>query len=150
MLKWPMKLVIQRVNEAEVKTNGEVVGKIGKGLFVLVGIKKGDSEKEAKYLADKLLKLRLMSDKHSKMNLSVIDAEANLLVVSQFTLYANTNDGNRPSFVEAEVSEKARALYDYFVDKLKESNLNVHTGKFGEYMRINAELDGPVTIFLEK
>jgi len=146
-----MRLVVQRVSSAEVSTNGQTVGKIGKGLFVLAGFKKGDSRNDASFLADKLLKLRIMADEHDKMNLSVADSKAQILVVSQFTLYANTKKGNRPSFVETEEPEKAKKLYDYFVKKL-ESGLprSVETGRFGEYMNINVELDGPVTIILEK
>ena len=144
-----MKLVVQRVSRAKVSANGTLAGKIGKGLFVLVGIKKGDTKENADYLAKKLLKLRVMADANDKMNLSVSDAKAEILVVSQFTLYANTNDGNRPSFLEAESPDSAEKLYNYFVNKLKESGLNVQTGSFGEYMMINTELDGPVTIILE-
>jgi len=127
----------------------KTVGKIGKGLFVLIGIKKGDSQKDADILADKLVKLRVMADSSSKMNLSVKDANAQILSVSQFTLYANTKDGNRPSFIEAEEPEKAKELYEYFVSKLKNSGLVIETGEFGEYMKINCELDGPVTVILE-
>jgi len=144
-----MRLVIQRVNSAEVSVSYKTVGKIGKGLFVLIGIKKGDSQKDADILADKLVKLRVMADSSSKMNLSVKDANAQILSVSQFTLYANTKDGNRPSFIEAEEPEKAKELYEYFVSKLKNSGLVIETGEFGEYMKINCELDGPVTVILE-
>ncbi|OGM31557.1 D-tyrosyl-tRNA(Tyr) deacylase [Candidatus Woesebacteria bacterium RIFCSPHIGHO2_01_FULL_44_21] len=144
-----MRLVIQRVNSAEVSVSDKTVGKIGKGLFVLIGIKKGDSQKDADILADKLVKLRVMADSSSKMNLSVKDANAQILSVSQFTLYANTKDGNRPSFIEAEEPEKAKELYEYFVSKLKNSGLVIETGEFGEYMKINCELDGPVTVILE-
>lgn len=140
-----MRLVVQRVLSASVSTNGKVVGGIDKGLFVLVGIKKGDTEASAERLLDKLAKLRVMSDTNDKMNLT----SDTFLVVSQFTLYANTKDGNRPSFVEAEEPGKAKILYDCFVNRLKEKNVNVQTGSFGDYMEIKAELDGPVTIVLE-
>lgn len=145
-----MKLIVQRVSRAQVtkKETGEVVGKIGKGLFVLVGFKKGDDKKTAEMLAVKLSKLRIMSDEKGLMNLSVIDTKSVILVVSQFTLYANTKGGNRPSFIDAEEPKKARQLYEYFIEKLKESGLSVQTGSFGDYMEINCELDGPVTIVL--
>lgn len=144
-----MRLVVQRVSKAGVSAQGKVVGKIGNGLFVLVGFKKGDSEKDVDLLAEKLIKLRIMADTSQKMNLSVKDVNAQILAVSQFTLYANTKDGNRPSFIEAEEPKKAEDLYNYFVDKLKDSGLDIQTGSFGEYMNIEAELDGPVTIILE-
>lgn len=145
-----MKLVIQRVKSAKVtvKDTGKVSGKINAGLFVLVGFKKGDTGKDAELLAVKLSRLRIMSDDQDKMNKSILDTGDSLLVVSQFTLYANTNDGNRPSFIEAEEPNKARELYEYFIEKLRELNIKVETGSFGDYMEIEASLDGPVTIML--
>ena len=125
-----------------------IVGEIAEGLFILVGFKKGDTTQEVDTLASKLLKLRVMADEGGKMNLSVIDSKSQILAVSQFTLYANTKDGNRPSFIEAEEPEKANELYEYFVNKLNESGLIIETGIFGEYMKIAAALDGPVTIVL--
>ena len=155
-----MKLIVQRVKSAKVtKVNdNKIVGKIGQGLFtgntgqallILLGIKKGDTKKQVDELVSKLIKLRIMSDQNSKMNLSVIDTKSEVLVVSQFTLYANTKDGNRPSFIEAEEPKKAKVLYEYMITKLKETGLNIQTGSFGDYMEINAVLDGPVTIVLE-
>ena len=145
-----MKLVIQRVNSASVAVvAGEVVGKIGKGLFVLLGVKKGDTTKNADFLVDKLLKLRIMADENDKMNLSVMDTQSEILIVSQFTLYANTKEGNRPSFIEAATPKEAKEIYNYFIEEMKASGLQIATGKFGEYMHINASLDGPVTIILE-
>lgn len=146
-----MKLVVQRVQKASVTRHkdGQVVGKIDKGLFVLIGIKKGDSLEMAENLVEKLSKLRIMSDENDKMNLSVLDIKASILAVSQFTLYANTSGGNRPSFVEAEDPNKAREIYEHFVSKLKEKGINVEIGSFGDYMDISVELDGPVTIVLE-
>lgn len=144
-----MKLVIQRVSKAKVETKGKTVGEINSGLFVLLGIKKGDSQKDVDFLVEKLSKMRIMSDKNDKMNLSVLDTNLEVLVVSQFTLYANTKDGNRPSFIQAEDPLKAEKLYKYFVDKLKEKNIKVQTGSFGDYMDIEASLDGPVTIVIE-
>jgi D-tyrosyl-tRNA(Tyr) deacylase len=146
-----MKIVIQRVNKASVavKEANEIVGKIGKGLFILLGIKRGDSQKQVDELVEKISKLRIMADENNKMNLSVLDTKSEILFVSQFTLYANTKDGNRPSFIEAEEPKKAKELYEYFVKKLKEKGIKVETGSFGDYMEIEAILDGPVTIVLE-
>lgn len=139
---------MQRVKRAEVKRveDGSVVGKIGKGLFILVGVKKGDTEKSSEFLADKLSKLRVMSDAEDKMNLSVIDTKAGILVVSQFTLHADTSGGNRPSFINAALPDDARKIYEHFIAKLREKGLRIETGSFGSYMEIEAVLDGPVTI----
>lgn len=144
-----MRLVVQRVEKASVEAEGRVVGEINQGLFVLLGIKKGDTEKQVDSLVEKLVKLRIMADENSKMNLSVKDTNSEILIVSQFTLYANTKDGNRPSFLDAENPEKAKKLYKYFVEKLQENNIDTKTGSFGEYMKIKTKLDGPVTIVLE-
>ena len=146
-----MRLVVQRVEKAKVirVQDGKTVGEIGKGLLILLGIKKGDTEKEAETLVDKLSKLRVMSDENDKMNLSVKDMNGKILVVSQFTLYADTSGGNRPSFINAEEPEKAKSLYGFFVDKLKEKGIMVETGSFGDYMQIEAILDGPVTILYD-
>jgi D-tyrosyl-tRNA(Tyr) deacylase len=144
-----MRLVIQRVSDAQVGVSGKVVGKIEKGLFVLVGIKEEDDEKDAEFLAEKLSKLRLMADSDNKINLSVKDVKASVLVVSQFTLYADTTGGNRPSFIKAAEPDKARRLYEFFIRKLKEKGIKVETGSFGEYMKINTVLDGPVTIIID-
>lgn len=154
-----MRLLIQRVKSAEVKVakTGEITGKIGIGLFVLIGVKEGDSEKDAEFLAEKLAKLRVMSldsardkaDEDRKMNYSVKDVEGEILVVSQFTLYADTSGGNRPSFIKAAEPKLAEKLYELFVSRLKEKGIKVEIGSFGEYMEIDAELDGPVTIIIE-
>lgn len=155
-----MKVVVQRVKSARVikrslasgagrKEDNKVVGEIKSGLFLLLGIKKGDTEKQVDEIVNKILKLRVMADEKDKMNLSVQDTKSEILLVSQFTLLANTKDGNRPSFVDAEEPTKAKILYEYMIDKLKESNLNIQTGSFGDYMKIETELDGPVTIVLE-
>ena len=146
-----MRLVIQRVSKASVRVSvsGEEVGKIGLGLFVLVGVKEGDTEKEAEVLAEKLVKLRIMADDKGKMNLSVKDVGASVLAVSQFTLYADTSGGNRPSFIKAAEPLLAERIYNHFVEKLKELDVKAETGKFGEFMEIEAKLDGPVTILLE-
>ncbi len=146
-----MRLIVQRVNKAFVKvvSSGKISGKIEKGLFVLIGIKKGDTLKQSEELASKLVKLRVMADSDEKMNLSVLDAKGKILAVSQFTLYANTKDGNRPSFIEAELPEKAKEIYEHFIKKLRELGAETEIGSFGEYMKIECELDGPVTIILE-
>lgn len=146
-----MRVVIQRVKSAKVTSQEDqkVVGEIQQGLFILLGIKKGDTQKQVEELANKILKLRVMSDTKDKMNLSVQDTKSEILVVSQFTLYANTKDGNRPSFIDAEEPTKAKLLYEYMVNKFKESGLSIQTGSFGDYMKIDCVLDGPVTIVLE-
>jgi D-tyrosyl-tRNA(Tyr) deacylase len=147
-----MRLVIQRVKKAKVtkvKTN-EIVGEIGEGLFILLGIKKGDSEEKADYLAQKVAKLRIMKDGEKKMNLSISDTKGEILVVSQFTLYGDSKGQNRPSFIEAAEPELAKKVYERFITKLKDLGIKVQTGSFGDYMEINTSLDGPVTILLEE
>lgn len=146
-----MRLIIQRVSSSKVVRvkDDKTVGEIKQGLFVLLGIKKGDTKKEADTFVEKLSKLRVMSDKNDKMNLSVKDVNAKILVVSQFTLYADTTGGNRPSFVNAEDPQKAKELYEYFIGSLRAKNIEVETGSFGDYMKIDAKLDGPVTIIYE-
>lgn len=146
-----MKVIIQRVNKAKVTKveTKELVGQIGSGLFILLGIKKGDTEKQVDDLVNKIVKLRIVSDENDKMNLSITDTKSELLLVSQFTLYANTKDGNRPSFIEAEEPTRAKVLYEYFIRSLKEKDIKVETGSFGDYMKIETELDGPVTIVIE-
>ena len=146
-----MRLLVQRVKSAKVKVakTGKTVGKIEKGLLVLLGVKQGDAENDADILAEKLAKLRVMADEKEKMNLSVKDIDAEVLVVSQFTLYADTSGGNRPSFIKAAEPVLAEKLYKLFVSKLRGLGIKVETGSFGEYMEIDAELDGPVTIIME-
>lgn len=150
-----MRLVVQRVKKGEVilrqaqDKKDSVVGRIGKGYFVLVGVKKGDTEKNAEALAEKLSKLRVMADKEDKMNLSVKDIAGEILVVSQFTLYADTSGGNRPSFIQAAEPETAKKIYEHFVSQLRGKGIKVETGSFGDYMEISVELNGPVTILLE-
>lgn len=144
-----MRVVVQRVNYARVSVGQEVVGEIKTGLLVLLGIKKGDTERNAEELTDKLSKLRIMQDEKGKMNLSVGDTSSSILVVSQFTLYADTKKGNRPSFIEVEDPKVAEKLYEKFITLLESKNIHVESGKFGEYMNIDLDLDGPVTITLE-
>lgn len=143
-----MKLVIQRVRSAVVFVGEEKVGEIGKGLFVLLGVGQEDTQETVDAQVEKLLKLRIMADSQDKMNLSIMETTKEILVVSQFTLCADTRKGNRPSFVRAAGPDLARDLYRYFVARLVEKGVRVATGEFGEYMKIEAELDGPVTIVI--
>lgn len=145
-----MKLVIQRVANAQVEVDEKIVGKINKGYLVLFGVKEGDTIEQADALADKLCKLRIFEDENEKMNLSINDVDGELLIVSQFTLYANCEKGNRPSFVEAMEPKKANEIYEYFVEKCKEKVKKVEKGVFGADMKVSLLNDGPVTIVLEK
>lgn len=145
-----MKLVIQRVNKARVEVGGKMLSEIGKGLFVLVGVYMHDTREQADILAEKLVKLRVMPDKDDKMNLTVGDIKASILVVPQFTLYADTKGANRPSFSNAARPEIAQPIYEHFIEQTKKyKGINVQTGQFGEHMDIYTELDGPVTIIME-
>lgn len=145
-----MKIVVQRVKKADVKVDGEIVGKIDKGFMVLVGVTHTDTKENADYLAKKLCKLRVFEDENEKMNLSLKDVGGKLLLISQFTLYANTVDGNRPSFIEAAKPEQANETYEYFCDKCKEQGIEVQKGIFGAHMDVSLINDGPVTIIIEK
>ena len=143
-----MKLVVQRVSDASVEVDDEVVGKIDEGLMVLVGFGENDTEKEADYLSKKLVKLRIFPDENGRMNKSVRDIGGKLLLVPQFTLYAHTKK-NRPSFHRALAPDKATELFDYFCDKCSE-DVGVETGEFGAFMKVSLLNNGPVTILLEK
>ena len=146
-----MKLIIQKVKKAKVEVKNNVVGQIDKGYMVLLGVKKGDTEKEADYLAKKLCNLRIFEDDNGKMNLSKKDVNGELLIISQFTLYGNTKEGNRPSFIEVEEPEKANELYKHFLIKCKENGIEkVEQGMFGEHMEVSLINDGPNTIIMEK
>ena len=145
-----MKLVIQRVKRASVEVNKQIIGKIDKGFLVLLGVGPEDTEKEADFLVQKLIKLRIFEDENEKMNLSIKDVNGELLIVSQFTLYADCSGGNRPSFTNAAKPELANKLYEYFIEKCKEENINVEHGEFGADMKVELLNDGPVTIILEK
>ena len=145
-----MRLVVQRVNNSKVEVDNKVVGKIDKGFMVLVGIGLNDTEKEAEYLTKKLLNLRVFEDENGKMNLELKDVEGELLIVSQFTLYADCSQGNRPSFINAAKPDVANELYEYFCEKCKEQNIKVEKGIFGAVMKVSLLNDGPVTIILEK
>lgn len=146
-----MRLVVQRVTEAKVDVNGETVGKINKGFMVLCGITHEDTEKEVNILARKLCNLRIFEDENDKMNLSLKDVGGDLLIISQFTLYADSmSSGNRPSFIAAARPEKAKPLYEYFIKKCEEEGIHVEKGIFGADMKVSLLNDGPVTILLEK
>ena len=145
-----MKLVVQRVKKAEVKVDGNIIGKIDKGFLVLIGIKVGDTKEQADYLVKKLCNLRVFSDENDKMNLSIKDVKGKLLIVSQFTLYVDCSQGNRPSFIEAARPEEANPLYEYFCNQCELNNIEVQKGIFGADMKVELINDGPVTIIIEK
>lgn len=146
-----MKLVVQRVLNSQVDVDGKTVGKINKGFMVLCGITHDDTEKEADYLARKLCNLRVFEDENEKMNLSIKDVGGELLIISQFTLYADSmGSGNRPSFIAAARPEKAEPLYEYFLKKCEEEGIHVEKGIFGADMKVSLVNDGPVTIMMEK
>ena len=144
-----MKALLQRVTQASVSVAGEVVGRIGRGLVVLLGVANGDTEKDAQYLAQKTVNLRIFSDEAGKFNLSALDIKGELLIISQFTLLADARKGRRPSFVEAASPTQAKDLFDYFVQQSRASGLKVETGYFQEYMQVAIHNDGPVTILLD-
>ena len=145
-----MKFVIQRVSNASVEVDEKIVGKIEKGFLVLIGIKNGDTKEQADYLVRKLCNLRVFTDENDKMNLNLKDVDGKLLIVSQFTLYGNCADGNRPSFIEAARPEEAIPLYEYFCSECEKNNIHVERGIFGADMKVNLLNDGPVTIIIEK
>ena len=145
-----MKIVIQRALDASVTVDSKIVGKIDYGFVVLLGVKAGDTTKEADYLVKKLINLRVFSDENDKMNLSIKDVGGELLIISQFTLYADCTSGNRPSFVKAARPEEAIPLYEYFCEKCAENGIKVQKGIFGADMKVKLVNDGPVTIIMEK
>ena len=144
-----MRIVLQRVVEARVEVDGEVTGAIGQGFLLLLAVGVGDSEKDADYLVNKTLSLRVFKDQRGKMNLSVQDARGGILVVSQFTLYGDVRQGRRPGFDRAAPPEKARALYEYFVRQLAASGVPVATGVFQAEMKVHLINDGPVTFMYD-
>ena len=145
-----MKVLIQRVKQASVKVDEKQISKIDQGFLVFVGITHTDTQKEADYLAKKVTNLRVFEDQNEKMNLSLKDVNGKLLIVSQFTLYGNCENGNRPSFTDAARPDYAKDLYDYFCNKCAETGIEVQTGIFGADMKINLINDGPVTLMIEK
>lgn len=144
-----MRVVVQRVKHASVTINGTVNGKINNGFLVLLGIQSTDSEQDVDYLVKKVTNLRIFSDENDKMNLSLKDVNGELLVISQFTLYGNCREGNRPSFIEAAKPDVAIPLYEYFVEECKKQITVVETGVFGADMKVSLLNDGPVTIIIE-
>lgn len=145
-----MKALVQRVRQASVTIEEKLYSKIGQGLLVLLGVEKGDTEKEAEWIAKKISALRIFEDDAGKMNLSVRDINGNLLVVSQFTLAGDTSRGNRPGFEHAALPDEAKKLYEFTVQKLREQNIPTETGVFQADMQVMLINDGPVTFMLEK
>jgi D-aminoacyl-tRNA deacylase len=144
-----MRIVIQRVTEASVTVDQQIVGQIGPGLVVLLGVAQGDTEREATFLAEKLLNLRIFADDAGKMNRSVLDLGGAVLVVSQFTLLGDCRKGRRPSFTEAAPPEEAQCLYQHFVELLRQQGIKVATGQFQAHMVVSLANDGPVTFVLD-
>ena len=145
-----MKILIQRVVEASVTVENKVVGKIGNGFLVLLGITHNDSEKEAQFLADKVVNLRVFEDDEGKMNLSLKDTKGSALIIPQFTLYGDAIKGRRPSFTDAAKPEKAVPLYEYFISEVRKKGIKTEAGIFGAKMEVSLVNSGPVTILIEK
>lgn len=145
-----MKVILQKVKKASVSVDGKVVGEIDKGYCLLVGVHKESTEADAKYVAKKIVEARLFEDENEKLNLGLKDVNGSILSVSQFTLYADTKKGKRPSFTNAAGAEKANELYNRFNDYLRKENIKVETGIFQTMMEVNIINDGPVTIIYEK
>mgnify|MGYP004688885589 FL=1 len=144
-----MRAVVQRVTNADVKIDGRVNGKIDNGLLVLLGVGNGDTEEDMKYIADKIVKLRIFSDENDKMNLSLEDVGGSMLVISQFTLYGDCSHGRRPYFGNAMEPVSANEMYEKFVAYIREQGIHTETGEFGADMKVSLTNDGPVTIILE-
>lgn len=144
-----MRAVVQRVRESSVTVNGKVAGRIGHGLLVLLGVGQNDTEDDARFLADKIVGLRCFADEDSKFNLSLTDVAGSVLAISQFTLFGDCRKGRRPSFTDAARPEQAVPLYEAFVRMVRERNIHVETGEFGEHMDVFLVNDGPVTLLLD-
>jgi D-aminoacyl-tRNA deacylase len=144
-----MRAVVQRVSRAEVRIEGRVFGRIGRGFVVLLGVASGDSDADAAFLVDRIVGMRIFADDAGKMNLSLAQAEGAMLVVSQFTLIADTNSGRRPSFTKAAAPDEARRLYEHFLSLARTRDVKVETGEFGATMEVDLVNDGPVTIILD-
>ena len=145
-----MRALIQRVSHASVTVDQQTISSIGKGLLILLGVGRGDGEEQTAFLAEKTANLRIFEDEQGKTNLSVLDVKGEAIVVSQFTLYANTQKGRRPSFIEAALPDVAEPLVNRFVELLRGHGVPTQTGKFGAHMEVEIHNDGPVTIWLEK
>lgn len=145
-----MKVLVQRVLSSSVEVDNKIVGQINKGLMLLMGFTDSDTDKEIDYMVDKIINLRIFDDENGVMNKSLIDVNGSILSISQFTLYADTRKGRRPSYIKALSGDKAILLYDKFNNKLKEENIKVETGIFGADMKVSLINDGPITIMLEK
>lgn len=144
-----MKIVLQRVSEASVKVNNEVVGEIKNGLLLLVGVTHDDTFEDVEYLVRKIIHMRIFEDENGKMNISLVDKDYDILSISQFTLYADTKRGNRPSFINSAKPDYAKKLYNEFNKKLRKENIKVETGIFGAMMEVSLINDGPVTIIID-
>lgn len=144
-----MRVVLQRVSSAEVSVEGRTLGRIGRGFVVLLGVARGDTEEDAAFIADRTLKLRVFADERGRMNLALDRAGGEMLVVSQFTLLADTGAGRRPSFSAAAPSEEARRLYGHFLSLVRQTGVKVETGEFGAMMAVSLVNDGPLTIILD-
>ncbi len=144
-----MRAVIQRVTQSSVSVGGQIVGRIGPGLLVLLGVARQDTEKDADFLVEKIMHLRIFEDEDGKMNRSLVDIGGQMLVVSQFTLLGDCRKGRRPSFVQAAPPETAESLYQYFVDRIREKRIPVQTGRFRAMMEVSLVNDGPVTLIVE-
>jgi len=144
-----VRALLQRVTEASVSIAGEEVGRIGRGLVILVGVASGDTERDVQYLVEKAVNLRIFSDEEGRFNLSALDIKGELLLVSQFTLLADTRKGRRPSFTEAAPPAQAEALFETFIRGARASGLKVETGRFQQYMQVEIHNDGPVTVLLD-
>ena len=143
-----MKALLQRVTTASVSIDNKEVGRIGRGLVVFLGVANGDTEKDAQYLAEKMANLRIFADEEGKLNLSALDINGELLLVSQFTLLADTRKGRRPSFIGAAPPAQAEELLEYFIGQVRATGLKVETGRFQAYMQVEIHNDGPVTILV--
>ena len=144
-----MRIIVQRVNFAEIFVNNKFKGKIQKGIVAYIGITNGDSVKDIDFCIDKLINLRIFDDESGKLNLSVKDINGNLLIVSNFTIYGNTKKGRRPSYTDSAPASEAYEIYNLFVKKLEQTGIRFETGEFGQYMRIVSENDGPVNLIID-
>ena len=145
-----MKILLQRVSQASVEVDGKIAGNIGQGVLVFVGITHSDTTNHAAWLANKLVNLRIFEDSQGKINHSLIDKQGSALIISQFTLYADCNEGRRPSFTQAAQPEFAEPLYETFINEVRKTGVSVATGIFGAYMKVKLINEGPITIMLER